>query len=321
MKTLKRNSFATMAASCIICVSTLISEPSAAVAEYPDRPIDFIVTWGAGGGSDKFARMLAPLVEEKIGVAVPVSNVPGAAGNKGLGKLKAGRADAYSFATMTGVTFSSLASGKSPYKIDDFEWLVRVQVTPSMMFVKADSKFKTFEDIVKYAKANPGKLNVGTDGFGTPADLTLKYLATKGIEMKNIPFDKPAERYTAPLSGQVDVLYEEPGDVREFLVSGKIRPLIVFDNKRFEGYDIPSSKDLGYDVALYNWRGLVMKAGTSGERIEVLANSIRKAMENEKWQKFCDKNWTCDADSPSGATFKSWAEDQMKQLKAFASSN
>lgn len=321
MKISKTSRLTTMATSCFICISTLTLQPSAAVAEYPDRPIDFIVTWGAGGGSDKFARMLAPLVEDKIGVAVPVSNVPGAAGNKGLGKLKSSRADAYSFATMTGVTFSSLASGKSPYKIDDFEWLVRVQVTPSMMFVKADSKFVTFDDLVKYAKANPDKLNVGTDGFGTPADLTLKYLATKGIKMKNIPFDKPAERYTAPLSGQVDVLYEEPGDVREFLVSGKIRPLIVFDKTRFDGYDIPSSEELGYDVALFNWRGLVMKAGTANDRLEVLANKIREAMGNEKWRKFCDKNWTCDADSPSGAAFKSWAEDQMKQLKAFASSN
>lgn len=309
---------AKLAAACLAAVLVTVSQAPRAYAEYPDRPVDFIVTWGAGGGSDKFARKLAPIIESNIGVAVPVSNVPGAAGNKGLGSLQSGKPDGYAFATMTGVTFATLAGGKSPYKIGDFDWLVRVQVTPSMLFVKADSKFKTFDDLVAHAKANPGKLNVATDGLGTPADLTLRYLAAQGIKMKNIPFDKPAERYTAPLGGQVDVLYEEPGDVREFLVSGKIRPLIVFDTKRFPNYDVPASHELGYKVAIYNWRGLVMKDGVPNERLQKLAASVQKAMENKSWRTFCGKNWTCDSQAPSGDAFKTWAEGQLNQLKTFA---
>ncbi|MGE3626582.1 MAG: tripartite tricarboxylate transporter substrate binding protein [Hyphomicrobiales bacterium] len=305
-------------AAMLLAAGIVAANAPESFAEYPDRPVDFIVTWGAGGGADKFARKLAPIVEKSVGVALPVSNVPGAAGNKGLGSLQAGNADGYSFATMTGVTFSSLAGGQSPYKVEDFDWLVRVQISPSMLFVKADSQFKTFDDLVAYAKANPGKLTCATDGLGTPADLTLRYLAAQGIKMKNIPFDKPAERYTAPLGGQTDVLYEEPGDVREFLVSGKLRPLIVFDEKRFPNYDVPASYDIGHKVAIYNWRGLVMKKGTPADRMNKLAAAFRKGMEDKGWVEYCDKNWSCDKEAPTGDAFKQWARGQFDQLKTFS---
>lgn len=288
----------------------------AAAADFPDRPIDFIVTWGAGGGADKFARTIAPEMEKTLKVAVPVSNVPGAAGNTGLGKLISGKADGYTFATMTGVTFSSFAAGKSPYKVENFDWVVRVEITPSMLFVPKDSPFKTFADLKAFAEKNPNKLKVSTDGLGTPADLTLKYLATKGIKMKNIPFDNPGERYTAPLGGHTDLVYEEPGDIREFLVAGKVRPLVVFDRERFPGYDVPSSYELGYQVAIFNWRGLVAKPGTPPERLKVLGDAARAAMKSERWQAFCKRDWTCDDKALSGNEFRAWAQDQLNQLKS-----
>jgi tripartite-type tricarboxylate transporter receptor subunit TctC len=302
--------------SAIVCVGVLAA--SAIAAGFPDRPIDFLVTWGAGGGADKFARTIGPEMEKVLKVAIPVSNVPGAAGNTGLGKLIASKPDGYSFATMTGVTFTSFAAGKSPYKVENFDWIVRVEITPSMLFVPADSPFKTFADLKAFAEKNPNKLRVATDGLGTPADLTLKYLASKGIKMRNIPFDNPGERYTAPLGGHVELVYEEPGDIREFLVAKKVRPLIVFDRERFQGHDVPSSYELGYEVAIFNWRGLVAKAGTPPDRLKALGDAARIAMKSPRWQEFCGRDWTCDAKELSGDAFRAWAQDQFAQLKALS---
>lgn len=288
-------------------------------AGYPDRPIDLIVPWGAGGGADKFARTLAPELEKILKIAIPVSNTPGAAGNTGLGRLISVPADGYSFAVMTGVTFATFPSGVSPYKIDDFDWLIRSQITPSMLFVAKDSPFKTFADVQAYAKKNPGKLKVAHDGIGAPGDLSLRYLASQGIKTVGIPFDKPAERYTAPLGGHVDLLYEEPGDVREFLVSGRLRPILTFDKKRFSDYaDVPTTYELGYQVGLYNWRGFVMKKGNPKTAMDALSSAVRQALNSSKWKEFCEKEWSCDTEALSGEAFKAWAGDQFRQLKTFS---
>lgn len=302
------------AATCVLATGA----PTVIGAGYPDRPIDLIVPWGAGGGADKFARTLTPELERILKVAVPVSNTPGAAGNTGLGRLIAVPADGYSVAVMTGVTFATF-TGTSPYKVDDFEWVVRSQITPSMLFVPKDSPFKTWADVRDFAQKNPGKLKVATDGLGAPGDLTLRYLAAKGIKMVNVPFDKPGERYTAPLGGHVDLLYEEPGDVREFLVSGRIRPILTFDRKRFPDYaDIPTSFELGYEVALFNWRGFVAKRGTPSAAINTFGKATQEAMNSPRWKAFCDQEWTCDAEAPIGDAFKEWARDQLNQLKTFS---
>jgi len=282
-------------------------------AQYPDRAIDFIVNWGAGGGADQFARTIGPLVEQELDVPIPVSNMPGASGNTGLAKLTSSKSDGYTICTMTGVTFSTIAGGKSPFKIKDFDWLVRAQYTPSMLFVPANSPFKTVDDLFSNAKKNPNKITVGTDGFGTPADLTLKFLSSKGISMKNIPFDKPAERYLSPVAGHVDVLYEEPGDVRAFLDAGKIKPLILFAEKRLTTFpNVVTSYEKGLPVSIPNWRGIVLKKGASAEQIQLLATAFKNAMKTDKWKAFCSKKYSCDDDPLTLQKFEQWVIKQQE---------
>lgn len=309
MKSSIRGLAATFAIALVTC---------AIAAGYPERPIELIVPWGPGGGADKFARTLTPELEKRLTVAVPVSNTPGASGNAGLGRLASSPPDGYSMAVMTGVTFATFA-GTSPYKVQDFDWVVRTQITPSMLFVAKDSRFKTWAEVRDFAKQNPGKLKVATDGLGAPGDLSLRYLAAQGIKFINVPFDKPGERYTAPLGGHVDLLYEEPGDVREFLVSGRLRPLLTFDKTRFPDYkDVPTSYESGYQVALYNWRGFVAKRGTPAPVLATLGKAAQEAMKTPRWKAFCEKEWACDTEAPVGKAFEDWAADQLVQLKTFS---
>jgi tripartite-type tricarboxylate transporter receptor subunit TctC len=120
----------------------------AAQEKYPNRPIDFIVPWGTGGGADGMAREIGSLVQPILGVALPVSNVPGASGNTGLAQVLNGKADGYTIGACIADTLATIPSGLARHKPDDLDWIVRTQVADSFLFVKADSPFTTIRDLL-----------------------------------------------------------------------------------------------------------------------------------------------------------------------------
>ncbi len=294
------------------CGSVLAQE------KYPSRPIDFICTWGVGGGADQMARTLSHLAEKILGVPLPVSNIPGASGNTGLANLLAAKADGYTIAVYIADTLATVAGGSSRYKLADFAWIVRTQVAPSFLFVKTDSPFKTIQDLLNYAKENPGKLRVGATGFGTVDDITVRYLATKGYKMTVLPIPKPGERYASTLGGHSEVLYEQAGDIKQYLDAKQLRPLIIFAHKRHPAFpDIPCSVELGFDLTLPQFRSVVAKAGTPPDRIKILAEAFKKAMETPAWQKFAADQYL-DPESYMGPDqFPSWIEKEESTMRAF----
>src|SRR5262249_24977123 len=148
---------------------------------------------------------------------------------------------------------------------------------PSFLFVPTESRFKTWADFEKEAKASPDQLKVATLGFGSVDDFTLSYLAGKGIKTRQVPFSKPSERYISILGGQADVLYEQAGDVGSFLSGKQMRPLIVFGKERFPAFkDIPCSYELGYQVALPQFRAIVMRSGTPADRVKAMSDALAK---------------------------------------------
>lgn len=301
---------------CLFILS--FSYPLPAQEKYPSRPIDFICTWGVGGGADQMARTLSHLAEKILGVALPVSNIPGASGNTGLANLLAAKADGYTIAVYIADTLATVSSGTSRYKIFDFDWIVRTQVAPSFLFVKNDSPFKTIQDLLNYAKENPGKLKVGATGFGTVDDITVRYLGTKGYKMTLLPIPKPGERYASTLGGHSEVLYEQAGDIKQYLDAKQLRPLIIFAPKRHPAFpDIPCSIELGFDLTLPQFRSIVAKAGTPPERIKILAEAFKKAMETPTWKKFAEEQYL-DPESYMGPDkFSSWVAKEEETMRAF----
>ena len=299
-------------------VVLLVTVPASALAQgrYPDRPIDFICDWGPGGGADQMARMLGSLAEKLLNVPLPVTNVPGASGNTGLAKVVGSRADGYTISVFTGITLATWSMGMATYKIDNFEWIVRTQSVPSYLFVKADSPLKTAKDFLDAARSR--ELKIATAGYGTLDDLAVRFFASKGFKVLNVPFSKPGERYAAPLGGHVDLMYEEAGDVRKFLDANQIRPLLVFDKKRNPAFpDVPSSFELGYPIAFFNWRGIVAKRGTPPDRVTVLSEAFRKAMNTAQWKEFCRQE-DCQADSYLEAgDFRRWVSAEFEELQKF----
>ncbi len=273
----------------------ILAGPATAQEKYPSRPIDVIVTFGPGGGADLMGRKFAQLAEPILGVAMPVANVSGASGNAGLTRLLTDAADGYSVGTLIALSVSAWAAGIGNHNPDEFAYVGMMQSSPSMLFVNKDSKFTTFNDLAEFAKANPGKLRCATSGYGTMDDITLKYLATKGIKIVNVPFGKPAERYASAVGGHTDLIYEEPGDVSQFIKSGDLRPIVVFDESRHESFkDVVTSKELGLDINdLPNFRTIAMSAKTDPAQVALLSAATAKVLATPEWKEFCEGTYTC----------------------------
>lgn len=294
----------------VSCATSLLARE-----KYPSRPIDFIVTWGTGGGADSMARQIAALSQPTLGVALPVSNVPGASGNTGMAQLLQAKPDGYTLATYIQDTLMTIPMGLARHRIDDFEWVTRTQVADSFLFVKSDSPFKSAQELLKHAQANPGKLRVAATGFGTVDDVSVRYMAKKGYTMTSVPYPKPGERYAATLGGHAEVLYEQAGDVLQYLKAGQLRPVLIFAEKRHAAFpDVPTSKELGFDLTLPQYRGIVAKKGTPPDHVKVLADAFAKAMETSKWKAFAAE-WYFWPDSYMGPDqFGKWVAGEVETL-------
>jgi len=305
---------------CLLALAPLTAWGQAAAEEkYPSRPVELIVPWGPGGGADQLARLTGKLLEPVIGASVPVLNVPGATGGTGMAKLLAAPADGYSMAIYIADSHALLA-GKDPrWQAADIVPVAVMIQAPSFLFVPKDSRFKSFTDFEKEAREKPGTLKVATLGFGSVDDFTLKYLEGRGIKVVQVPFSKPNERYVAILGGHADALYEQAGDVGQFLKSGEMRPIILFGKERHPDFkDVPSSFDLGYQVALPQFRSIVVKAGTPPETVKTLSATLAKIAVTEEYKTFLKDQFAA-SDSFIGAEkATAFVDEQLKEMKAFA---
>ncbi|MBI3376051.1 MAG: tripartite tricarboxylate transporter substrate binding protein [Betaproteobacteria bacterium] len=282
----------------IACTIALLAAACASAQaqerKYPSRPVDMIVNFGPGGGADQLGRIMSKLLEPVLGVPVPVSNIAGASGNAGLSKVLGSTPDGYTLGTLTGLSVSAWAGGLGKLQIRDFAFIAVVQSSPSMLFVPNDSRILDYRRMLDAAKANPGKLRVATAGYGTLDDIAVKFLATKGFPMVNVPFAKPGERYMSPLGGHSEILFEEPGDVVQFIDSKQYRPIVVFGARRHPAFpDTPASGEFGHDVDLPNWRAIVAAAKVPADTLAALNAAVAKALDSPDWRKFCGETYTC----------------------------
>jgi tripartite-type tricarboxylate transporter receptor subunit TctC len=301
-------------------VLTLILGASFAFGQekYPSRPIDFICTWGVGGGSDQMVRVLGKLTEPFLGVPLPVSNKPGASGNSGTTDLLAAKTDGYTIANYIADTLCTIPSGTARYKLEDIEWMVRTQLMPSFLFVKADGPYATIQDLLKAAKENPGKVKVGGLGFNTIDDVCLRFLASKGYKMTLVPNANPGERYAATLGGHNDALYEQAGDIRQYLDAKQLKPVLVFAEKRFPAFpDVPCTKELGFEVYLPQFRCIIAKKGVAPERVKSLSDAFQKARQTPEWKKFNADQYASEDSFMGPEQFKTWVAGEMSALEKF----
>ncbi len=291
-------------------------------AAYPERPIELIVPWGPGGGADQLARLISKQLEPMLGQGVPVVNVPGGTGATGMAKLLAAPADGYSMAVYIADSHALLA-GKTPrWQMSDITPVAVMMKVPSFIFVKEDSKFKNWADFANVAKSNPGKLKVATLGFGSVDDFSLTVLDHNGIKVTQVPFAKPSERYVSILGGHADALYEQAGDVAQFLNGKQMRPILLFGEKRLDRFkDIPASYELGYKIALPQFRSIVVKAGTPPDIVQKLSDALAKVYASDEYKTFMEVQF-CDPNSfEDAAHATAFINQQLEDMKKTMATN
>ncbi|MBA3596165.1 MAG: tripartite tricarboxylate transporter substrate binding protein [Methylibium sp.] len=255
--------------------------------KYPSRPIEFIVPWGAGGGADQVSRRIARLLEEDLGTSFPIINVPGATGNTGMSKLLNSPPDGYSMATFIGDTMGTLAGGGGRWKLDDIVPLGVIIRQPTGLFVKNDAKWKTFDDLLADSRKN--ELKVGITGFGSPDEIQVMQMNQKGSKFRLVPFAKPGERYASILGGHADVVVEQAGDLRSFLESNQMRPLVFFSDQPQRGHEkVALAKDHGFPIMISQFRSIVMRAGTDPKQVAVMAAAVEKAVRSDDFKNYLE---------------------------------
>jgi tripartite-type tricarboxylate transporter receptor subunit TctC len=239
-------------------------------------------------------RAVAKVMQDALkATSVPVINVPGADGNSGMVKLVAGDADGYTLAVLVTDTFygNVVEKGAAPWRLSDITPLAVMNRQPFTYFTSPNGPYKTWADIAKAAKSK--QIKIAIDGFGSAESMLTKYLASKGVKLTAVPFAKPGERYAALLGNHVDLLCEPDGNLRRYIESGQMLPVMVFDTKRVpEMPNVPTASELGYKVALSSWRAIVIKAGTDQQAVQFLSDTLARVYRTPDYQQFLDYTWS-----------------------------
>jgi tripartite-type tricarboxylate transporter receptor subunit TctC len=258
--------------------------------DYPTREIEVVVQYPVGGGSDIFIRSLMIPARKYLKVGIRVINLAGEGGVKASKYVLSRPADGYTIYNFNPEQIINTIFSRENYR--KFAPLCNVQQDQSMFYVRAESPFKTVQDLIRYAKENPGKLRfTGTSAASPDEVITMLFAKKAGIKVQYIPFDAASETHAAVLGGHLEVLHEEPGVIMSLIESNKLRPLIVFAEKRIEEFPkVPTARELGYDITMGRWRGLCVKKGTSQKIISYLAEVFKKCADDPSYKTIAHAN-------------------------------
>ncbi len=265
---------------------------SNAYAEYPERPITMIIAYSAGGSTDVGARTFVPFIEKYLGTTITVMNKPGAGGEVGWTELAAVKPDGYTIGYINIPTVLTIPiERKTRFNLSNFIPIARIEDDSSALSVKTDSEFKNLEDIVAYARENPGKLSYGSSGIGSDDHLAvLSFARQAGIELRHVPFNGSAPARAAVLGGHVALLSANISEQVLLAEAEQVRVLGQMAPERGKiGPDVPTFKEQGYDVVSGAQRGIAAPAGTDPQIVEKLGKAIRQAFDDPEFQEKAKK--------------------------------
>jgi tripartite-type tricarboxylate transporter receptor subunit TctC len=306
----------------VALVATLggLAQAPARAEDYPSHPIKFIVPFSPGGSSDTVARLIAKDAQKYLGQPFIIENRPGAAAMIGLNELVKAKPDGYTI----GITNSGMVTqpiyGVAKYNyVTDLQAVAQVGEVPFLLCVKGDLDFKTIEDLIAFAKANPNAVNYGITGIGNTSHIGpehLKYLAKFPMEAVN--FSGGGELITALLGGHIQAGGINPVDIREQVKAGKIRPLVIFGDKRLSDplfSNVPTASERGFPVTVTLWQGIGAPKGMPEAVRARLSMAFEKIMADKETQDAL-RGLGLDPVYLGPADFtRKWSEEQTRYTK------
>jgi tripartite-type tricarboxylate transporter receptor subunit TctC len=258
-------------------------------AKFPSRPLTLIVPTGAGGGSDTVGRKIASLVEKKIGQPINVNNVVGGGGVVGWERVKASPKDGYILMLSFGELNTIPHATDVTVRYDDFQPLILLNKSPSVLTVRSDSPWHTIEEFLADAKKEPGKIRIGTAGPTSVWSLGASAIEKEcGVQFTLVPAETNAVSQSALLGGHIEALTVSDGEVTQYVRAGEMRIIGVLDDRRLDSYpNVPTFAESGYPgVASFTWRGISLPKGCPQEVIDYLYPIFKECAESQEFKEF-----------------------------------
>lgn len=290
--------------------------PLAGAQTFPAKTITLICPWPPGGSTDLHLRKMAELGSKHLGQPVIVENRPGGSGMNGPANMaKTAQPDGYTISQLPITAYRVPHMQKVDYDpINDFSYIIGVAGYTFGIVVKAESPFKTFKDLLDYARANPGKLSYATPGTGTSLHLAMEEIGVKaGVKFLHIPFKGYADGAQALMGGHVMAQVDSTGWAR-FVDAGSQRLLATLGDKRTR-WGAPTVSELGVDTVSNSPYGFVGPKGMSPQVVRVLHDAFKKAMddpENLKVLQQLDQNYWY----KSSEEYRRWAAETYAAERA-----
>ena len=308
-----------------IAISTAILSVSATAADYPSRPINMVIPYGPGGATDISARTLSEPLTKEVGQPLVMVNKAGAGGAIGSVAVQNAKPDGYTllFARVGTHTVNTAMKATLPYKLEDFRFVGVYEINPVACVVKADSNFKSMEDIVAQAKAKPGSVSYSSSGVGSLLHLaSAMVLKEFGLEDPvtqaiHIPMKGGGGAATAVLTGTATFVCSNSSSLASFVKNKQFRPLLVTTAEPVAGFDAPTSKDLGKPnlEQLVGWTGVAGPDDLPDDIAKSWGKWLAKATSNKDFvEKMEARGSIIRLMSP--AESKSFIEAQYKQFRA-----
>ncbi|MFM9849219.1 MAG: Bug family tripartite tricarboxylate transporter substrate binding protein [Hyphomicrobiaceae bacterium] len=255
----------------------LVGLAAPASAQYPDRPVKMIVPWAAGGDTDNIFRPLGQMLQKHLGQTVVIANVTGASGTVGARESKASPADGYTVYAMHDYIHLVHYSGLTDVKYTDFDPICLVSATPSVLTASPKTPWKDWKELLADAKTRPGQITVGATLSSTSHIFPATIEKRAGIKFKYVSYEGLAPRMNAILGGHIDLTdsnLTQKGKVE----AGQLKFIAIASEKRDpEMPNVPTLKELGYDIVYEVARGLVVPKGTPAPVRAKLGEACAKA--------------------------------------------
>lgn len=247
-----------------VCTSSLLFGAMSHADTYPSKQIELVVPFSPGGGTDLVARAFADTAKKYLSQPLGVVNKTGGGGAVGLTDIALARPDGYKIGIGTSEINMLPHMGLVAFAPTDFVPIARLNAEPSAISVNAESPWKTYEEFMAFAKANPGKVRIGNSGTGAIWHLAAEALADKtGVKFSHVPYEGANPAVTALLGNHIEAVTVSPAEVVNHVKAGKIRLLAVMGDQRSPAFaQVPTLKEKGVDLTIMTWRGIMVAKKT-----------------------------------------------------------
>lgn len=263
--------------------------------EYPERPIELVVPWAAGGGTDQVARVVAQGLSEELGSEVNVVNREGGGGAVGHNAMANAEPDGHTLGLVTVEIAMMHWMGLADVSVDDLEAVAQVNYDPAGITVQADAEWDTFEEFTDHVEQNPGDLTASGTGRGGIWDIARAAMLTElGLEEDAItwvPSEGAAPALQELVAGGVDISFASLPENMAMLEADRAKALAIMADERADHFpDVPTLAEEGLDIERGAWRGIVVPPETPGEVRQQLEEALQSVVEGEQYQEFMDEN-------------------------------